>query len=201
MKLRFLALVVGLVVFAGSAYAQIGIYVGPNFTHISNSQADTGTFAFLGSGNTSKMFSGADFGVYDQFWHGQSVDAGADMRVNIQRGAGAHLNEFLIGARVAAAHPMAWSLKPYGELLGGEGSTNPATNPVSRSKATFAIMGGVEKPLGKHVDWRVIEVGYGSLQTVSTGLVTGAANPPGSSTLINFSTGIVFRFPEKKLIP
>ncbi len=196
MKLRLLALLAGLAL-TGVAHAQIGIYATPTFSRASNSTPDTGTFAFLGTNNTSRVFSGVSFGAYDQLAHTPLLDAGVDLRVGIQKGGNAHLNEFLIGARVAF-HPVSIPLRPYVELLGGVGGTRAATNPVTVNRGTYGGFAGVEYPLSKHVDFRVIEIGYQSLQTVSTQAVTGViqTQSPSATRLLNFSTGIVFRLPQ-----
>jgi hypothetical protein len=45
------------------------------------------------------------------------------------------------------------------------------------------------------VDFRVIEVGYGSLKTVSSATVGAGGNIAiPASTLLHFSSGLVFRF-------
>jgi len=43
------------------------------------------------------------------------------------------------------------------------------------------------------VDWRVIEVGYGSVITMSSYLYGPTSQP--AAKLLNFSTGFVFRIP------
>ena len=50
MKLRFLAVAAVLALTGLRAHAQIGLYFNPVVSRISNSTADTGPFAFLGSG-------------------------------------------------------------------------------------------------------------------------------------------------------
>jgi hypothetical protein len=44
------------------------------------------------------------------------------------------------------------------------------------------------------VTWRVVEVGYSSLDTAGAGTIGLTASIP-SSTLINFSSGLTFRLP------
>jgi hypothetical protein len=59
----------------------------------------------------------------------------------------------------------------------------------------YGIFAGVDYPLGHHVDFRIFEVGYGSLATVSSATVGAGGNVAiPSSTLIHFSSGLVFRF-------
>jgi len=48
--------------------------------------------------------------------------------------------------------------------------------------------------LNRHIDWRVIEVGYGSVTTISSYLYSGPVVVP-AAQLLNFSTGFVFRIP------
>jgi hypothetical protein len=201
MKLRLFVLLAGLTVMTAAAQAQIGVYFAPTFTRVSNSTPDPGVFAFLGQNKTSQVFSGIGFGAFDQFAHTPLLDAGVDLRVNIQKGANAHLNDFLLGARVAF-HPFVMPLKPYVEVLGGVGGTRAATNPIYQNRATYEGLAGVEYKLAKHIDWRVVEVGYQSLSTINTPAVTKvtASSLPGASTLLNFSTGFVFTIPQH-LIP
>ena len=193
---RAVLLMMGVGSFAVGAKAQIGIYGAPTFARVSNSTPDPGVYAFLGANSTSRVFSGIEVGAYDQLVHSGSLDAGVDLRATIQKGANAHLNEFLIGGRVQY-HASGSRLKPYAELLGGVGGSRAATNPIYKSKATYGGFAGLDYQLGKYVDLRAIEVGYSSLSTVSTAAVTAAAIQPGSSSLIHISAGIVFRLPQR----
>jgi hypothetical protein len=192
MKLSLLASVVGFVVATGAAQAQIGIYITPVGVHVSNPTPDTGVFAFLGSGETSRTFAGVGFGFYDDFHHSGSIDAGIDIRDSIVRGAGAHLNSFLLGPRIAFK-PTSAPVKPYLQAEIGVGTTRAATNPASLSRFLYNVAGGVDWTIAPHIDFRVIEIGYGSVQTISSG-VFGDVNNPTNSQLINFSSGLVFRF-------
>ncbi len=197
--MRAVLLVVGVVCVAGGAKAQIGIYGAPAFARVSNSTPDPGIYAFLGANSTSQVFSGVEVGAYDQLVHSGPVAAGVDLRGTIQKGANAHLNEFLIGGRVQYNAPGS-RLKPYAEVLGGVGGSRAATNPVYKSKATYGGFAGLDYQVGKYVDIRAIEVGYSSLTTISTAAVQAAATQPPASSLIHFSAGIVFRLPQR-IIP
>src|SRR6185437_5088050 len=55
MRLRYVLAAVVLAAVAASASAQVGVYVNPVFTRISNSTPDTGPFAFLGEGATARI--------------------------------------------------------------------------------------------------------------------------------------------------
>ncbi|PMX77700.1 hypothetical protein C1X47_32770, partial [Pseudomonas sp. MPR-R2A2] len=81
-------------------------------TRISNSQADSGVFSFLGDGTTSRMFWGANIGGYYDRWHGEKFDAGIDIRDQIIGANNARENNFLLGARVVAKS-LSPSWRPY----------------------------------------------------------------------------------------
>lgn len=212
MKLPLLAAVAGLALAAAAAQAQnqplaqpeapsqsqyqtehkVAIYFNPVFSHISN-DADTGVFAFLGSGVTSRMFYGFDIGAYDDFLHSSSHVIGADLRGSFLRGNGAHLNSFLVGPRVVFK-PQS-KLKPYVEGLIGVARSRAATNPRGFSAFQYEVLGGADYSFSPHVDFRMIEVGYSSAQTIGSGVFTGnGGNNILTSRMINFSTGLVFRF-------
>lgn len=195
MNLRFATLTGTLILATCSAHAQIGVYATPIFTRATNAKPDSGDFSFLGAGATSRVFSGFGFGAYDDLFHSGRIDAGIDMRASIQNGNGAHLNQFLVGARVAF-RPASVPIKPYVELYGGVGGTRAALNPLYANKPEFGVATGLDYHLRRHVDFRVIEVGVSSLQAISSGLVQGTTALPPSARLLNVSTGIVFRFPQ-----
>lgn len=192
MKFRFFALVVGFALTTVAAYAQVGLYLNPIATRVSNSQADTGPFAFLGSNNTSKMFYGVDMGGYYNFYQQGKNEAGLDVRDSIVHGNNASLNSFLLGIRVATK-PFANPLKPYVQVSVGVGTSRPPTSTVRINRAQYGIFGGADYALNKHVDFRVVEVGFNSLLTASTTTIAGTGNIP-ASKLISVSTGFVFRF-------
>jgi hypothetical protein len=175
-----------------AARAQVGVYLNPVGIHVSNSTADTGPFAFLGENSTSRTFYGVNFGGYYDFFHTDKADVGVDFRDSYTKGNNASLNSFLLGVRVAAK-PIKYSFKPYAQLSVGVGSTKPPHSTVHISRFAYDIYGGVDYTLAKHVDFRVVEVGYGSLSTVSSANFNGQNSIP-SSRLLSISTGLVFRF-------
>jgi hypothetical protein len=193
MKLRFLAALAGFVMAAGVAQAQIGIYTTPIFSRISNSAPDPGTFAFLGPNTTSRLFAGFGIGAYDDLYHSGNLEAGLDLRGNILRGNGAQLNSFLFGARAAYKSAERPNIKPYFQVGIGVGSSKAATNPVHISKLEYNVAAGLDYSFATHVDFRVIEIGYGSVQTISTNAID-QVGPVSNSQMVNFSTGLVFRF-------
>lgn len=192
MKLRFLAPCLTFALMTMAAHAQIGLYVNPAFTHVSNSQLDSGPFAFLGDNTTSRMFYGANIGGYDDFFHAKKVNVGVDIRDSIVKGNNASLNSFLIGVRVSGKGTKT-PFKPYAQLSGGVGSSKPPHSSAHLNRAGYAVFGGLDYAFAKHVDFRMVEVGYGSVGTVSSANFGGEI-PQSSSRLLTISTGLVFRF-------
>ena len=196
MKLRFVlpALLLGILslVSARTAHAQVGLYLNPVVTRVGISTPDSGPFAFLGDNTTSRFFGGLDFGGYWDFVHKPGYGAGLDVRDTIVHGNNADLNTFSVAARVAG-NPVKYGLRPYAELAAGAGRSRAPTSNVHITKAEWGIFGGLDYPLGKHVDFRVIELGYGTVTTISSQQERAGTSIPAAS-LFNMSSGLVFRF-------
>jgi hypothetical protein len=183
MKLRFLAPALVLAITTIAAHAQVGIYVNPVVSRISNSTADTGPFAFLGSGETSQIFGGVDFGAYYDFAHFSKANVGVDVRDALEHGNNASLNSFLVGLRLAAK-PMAFAgLKPYAQFSVGEARTKAPKSDAHINRLQYGIYVGADKALARHVDWRIIEVGYGSVDTISSQTFGGPVPIPAARIL------------------
>lgn len=193
MNFRYLALAVGLALTTLAAHAQVGLYINPVAIRISNSQADTGPFAFLGENSKSNIFYGVNIGGYYNFYQQGKTEVGLDIRDSITNGNSATLNSFLVGIRVAIA-PFKRPLKPYLQASVGVGTTRPPTSSVRSNRAQFGVFGGADYTLSRHVDFRVVEIGFNSLTTASSSTIGGTGNIP-ASKLLSFSTGLVFRFP------
>ncbi len=203
MKLRYLASVVTLALTTVAAHAQsqdaptqgnVGIYLNPIAIRASNSVADTGPFAFLGQKSTSNVFYGYNLGGFYDFLHSGNLTAGFDMRFADLHANDAMLKNFLIGIRVSG-QPFKRKFKPYIQASIGEGATKAPNSLVRVKKVDYGVFGGVDYPIQRHVDFRVFEIGYGSLTTVSSASVGAGGNfAVPSATLINFSSGLVFRF-------
>ena len=177
----------------GVGPTDVGLYVNPIGIGIRNSMADTGTFAFLGDNTTSRTFYGAAIGGYVNFFHAQKYDAGLDIRDVLVSANNARLNSFLVGGRIVAK-PLAEKFKPYVQLSVGVGSSKAPHSTVHISKFEYGIYGGLDYTLAKHVDFRAVELGYGSVSTINSGNFNGATTFP-SSSLFSVSTGLVFRIP------
>jgi hypothetical protein len=194
MKLRSIAAVAVLVFATVAAHAQTGLYFNPVAIRVGNPTADTGPQAFLGQNSTSQVFYGYDFGGYYDFFHSGPLSVGFDVRESDLHANNAMLRSFLVGARVSAK-PFTRPIKPYAQFSFGLGTTKAPTNTVHVSKFDYVLYGGIDYTLQKHIDFRVVEIGYGSVTTVSTATVGGGGTQyiP-ASTQISFSSGLVFRF-------
>lgn len=176
-----------------AAHAQAGLYLNPIALRVSNSVADTGPYAFLGQNTTSRMFYGVNFGGYYDLLPGQKFNLGVDLRDSIVHGNNASLNSFLIGPRLAAK-PLRYRLRPYIQPEVGLGTSRSPTTLIHISKIQYGIFGGLDAAINAHVDFRVVEVGYGSVTTVSSETVGGTAAIPAAGVL-SISSGLVFRIP------
>jgi hypothetical protein len=196
MKLRYLATVVLLALTTVAAHAQagVGLYFNPVAIRASNSVADSSSYAFLGQNSTSQVFYGYDIGAFWDFYHAGKVAVGMDMRYADLHANNALLRDFLVGVRVSG-QPFKRPFKPYVMASFGDGTTKAPLSTVHVSKLDYGFFGGVDYSLGKHVDFRVAEIGYGALTTVSSGTVGGGGNTffP-ADKMLNFSSGLVFRF-------
>jgi hypothetical protein len=194
MKLRFFAAIaVAFFLTSIAAHAQAGIYVNPIASYITNSVADSGPFAFLGQNSKSNVFWGVSMGGYYNFYQQPKLDVGVDVRDTIQHGNGAMVNNFLVGIR-AQGSPFKRPFKPYGQLAVGAGTTHAPTNSLRITRATGVFTGGVDYTLNHRFDWRIFELSYGTLATVSTSSVGSGPSIP-NSHLWNFSTGFVIKIP------
>jgi hypothetical protein len=194
MKLRSIAAVAVLALATLAAHAQVGLYFNPVAIRVGNSSADAGPYAFLGQNSTSQVFYGYGFGGYYDFLHAGPIAAGFDVRESDLHANNAMLRSFLVGARVSAK-PFSRPIKPYLQASVGVSTTKAPASTVHVSKFDYALYGGVDYTLQKHVDFRVLEIGYGSLTTVSSADVGGGGtlNIPAASQ-VSFSSGLVFRF-------
>jgi hypothetical protein len=194
------SLIVGVLIAAApiAIHAQTGIYVNPMAMRISTAKADSGLYAFLGQNSTSAVFWGVNFGAYHDFKTPYSFMAGLDVHDSILHGNGAEINNFDAGLRISG-HPSAnhVGFKPYIEPFIGSATTRAPFTVIRQTRLEYGVSGGVDYETHHHVDFRLIEVGYTSLTTISTE-TTGGAPPntpiPGSQG-ITFSAGFVFRFP------
>jgi hypothetical protein len=204
MRLRFVLAAVVLAAVAASARAQVGVYLNPVFTRISNSTPDSGPFAFLGQGATSRNLGGLDFGGYYDITHGPGMKLGADVRDTIVHSGNASLNIFSVAARVEAP-PLTRGIRPYVQLAAGAGTSKSDESLVHATRGMFGVFAGIDYPINRHLDFRVVELGYGSITTINS-YIYGGPTPIGASRMVHISSGLVFRFgvpggPKKEKSP
>ena len=72
-------------------------------------------------------------------------------------------------------------------------SRKAAQAQIHATRGMFGIFGGVDYPLTRIIDFRVVELGYGGV-TVQNSYIYGGPNPIGSSRMVYVSSGLVFRF-------
>lgn len=192
MKLWFSVLLSALFLMVLPSRAQMGVYINPIGIRVSNSQPDTGIYAFLGDGTTSRMFWGANIGFYDDFFHGDKVDVGVDIRDAVVGGNNARLNSFLVGGRVVMKS-ISPKWRPYVQFSGGVGTTRAPHTALRVNRGQYGIFGGADYKLNRYFDLKVAEVGYGSLPTVSTSSFGNSTASYPSSKLLQVSWGLVIR--------
>jgi len=193
LKLQFAAVALGLALASAAAHAQGALYVNPIAIHVGISTADNSVFSFLGANTTSRMFYGVNLGgYYDIPMQNKKYEVGVDLHDSILHGNNALLNSFLVGPRVAFRTDK--RLHPYIEPEIGVGSTRAPNTGIKINKVEYGIYGGADFNLNRHVNWRVAEIGYSSLQTASAGTIGVTASIP-SAQLITITTGFTFRLP------
>jgi hypothetical protein len=133
--------------------------------------------------NVNDWGYGGGFGLYSDFQKIPFGKVGADIRLQFTRPASnTTLTSFLVGPRLVV-HPHVIPLNPYAEFLFGGGHFSYGNNSPSTTQFDWRALGGLDKTVLPHLDWRVIEVSYGQLNTYS-----GHLRP------VTFSTGVVLRF-------
>ncbi len=189
--------------FAASAHAQFGVYGAVtlnNLTGQSNSPAAPATYT-SGSQAFPLTYQGVNpiggtGGVYYDFKTFGPVKIGADVRgviTNAKRGAevqfqgsGVHIGSVLGGARFVFHTPFA-PIKPYLEPAVGVARTDFGIQTQRVSALEYHLFAGADLKVLPVLDWRVVELGYGGLDSFGT----NSHNYP----LKSISTGIVFHFP------
>ncbi|HEY3991178.1 MAG TPA: hypothetical protein VGM02_17895 [Acidobacteriaceae bacterium] len=132
--------------------------------------------------NTNDWGYGGGFGLYSDFYKMPFAKLGGDIRFQFTRPASSTtLFSTLVGPRLAL-HPKVVPLNPYAEFLFGAGHFSYGNNSPSTTQFDWRVLGGLDKTVLPHLDWRVVEVSYGQLDTYS-----GRLRP------ITISTGIVLR--------
>jgi hypothetical protein len=192
MRLRYVLAAVVLAAVAASARAQVGVYINPVFTKISNNVADTGPYAFLGDGATSRNFGGVDFGAYYNISRAPGMKFGVELRDTTVHSNNASLNIFSVAGRVESA-PLTHGIRAYAEIAAGAANSKAQQSQVHTTRGMFGIFGGIDYPLTRNIDFRIVELGFAGV-TVQNSSILGGPSPIGSSRMVQVSSGLVFRF-------
>jgi opacity protein-like surface antigen len=178
------------------ARAQLGVYGTFNAARL-NLPVD--------NSNSDNWAYGGGAGAYLQHGHFVFLSAGLDLRFEDLKGSSSgsgystSYNETAgyIGPRLAF-RPHILPVQPYVEALVGAAHIQDTNNvqeltpngiltvntSPSETKFSYQIVGGLDYTLLPRIDWRVAEVGYGTLKAFGD-----SVNP------ISVSTGIVIRLP------
>ena len=171
-----------------AARAQLALYA----TVDADRRSQSNLFAFppAGSSNDSSTWLyGPTVGVYYDFIHLGPLVAGVDLRGEFVRGSGYTRNSGLGGVRVAIKPPIL-PIKPYVQGSLGVAHTNGPGSPTYANNLEYRIAGGLDLTVLPRIDWRILEVGGGSLVNYSFGSGFNQSN-----SLLSFGTGLVFRVP------
>jgi hypothetical protein len=207
MKLRSLAPALALVLALGlapAAHAQSGIY----FTFESQQFTQEGIYAHPGThGNIDKPWLyGAGYGAYYTIhtvpvlnrvpvirkFH-SPVNIGLDGRGETLRlseyGSQLDREDGYISLRFSPKHEFGGTM-PYAFGGFGIGHTRIPFHANYQNNIAYIFGVGVDKKIGKHIDWRVVEADGGFLNSYAVGF---GALPNQSNYQITLGTGIVFR--------
>jgi hypothetical protein len=176
---RLLCALFALILFAAgnlaTAHAQTAVYgqfSASHFNSLPNSTIPLNEWGY-----------GGGFGLYSDFYKVPFGKVGADVRFQFVRPASnTTLFSALVGPRLVL-HPKVVPLNPYAEFLFGPGHFSYGNNSPSTTQFDWRVLGGLDKTVLPHLDWRVVEVSYGQLNTYA-----GHVRP------VTLSTGIVLRF-------
>ena len=176
-------------VVTATSHAQTGIYA----TFDASRYVDKNVF-FTPPANSDNSESGwlygPTVGLYSDFIHAGPIRLGTDVRGEFIRGANnASRNDVLLGLRFAVKPPVL-PIKPYVQGSAGVAFTHGPGSGNSSTNLLYRVAGGVDYTILPHLDWRVIEVGEGSLVNYSFGSGLHQSN-----SLLTLGTGIVLRLP------
>ncbi len=193
------------------AHAQFGVYGTVTLNDLSGIQSSpSAPSTYTANGTTFPITYvhnldplGGTGGVFYDFKTLGPVRLGADVRGVITdgkrgaelqaQGSGVRIASALAGVRVVFHTPLP-SLKPYVEPAFGLGRSdfgllvNSVGKPAPVNALEYHVFAGVDLRALPVLDWRVVEIGYGGLDSFGT----GAHNYP----LKSVSTGVVIHFPR-----
>jgi hypothetical protein len=142
-----------------------------------------GTFLSGNNSGDGNVVRGVTLGAYFARSHAAFFSFGVDARGTHQTSTDGvtQLTGGLIGPRLAFRTPVL-GFKPYVEALGGAAHVEyiKSNEGVSTTNFQYQLLGGADLTVLPHIDWRVLEFGYGGIFTpgdvlqpkpISTGVV------------------------------
>ena len=178
MKRNFLAAVLAiLVVFAGRANAQFGVYGQFNGTHDSS---------------ISGWYHGFTIGGYDDMAGAGPVHVGFDIRGSYANNSQYHYRSFLFGPRLAVKPPVL-PIRPFIQAaVGFGGNRYTGASPINThysNKVQYGVIGGLDYTIFPNIDVRLPEIDYIRMSAVSS-----VPNAP-KVNLVGLGFGLVVRLP------
>src|SRR6185437_5088051 len=97
---------------------------------------------------------------YYNITHGPGMKFGVDVRDTTVHSNNASLNVFSLGGRLEGT-PLAGGIRPYAQIAAGLATSKAQQTQVHTNRGMFGIFAGIDYPLNRHVDFRIVELGYG----------------------------------------
>ena len=182
MRLHLQGILLALTFSTVAASAQVGIYGNFAAVNLSNNGGGANFWSY-----------GPGAGLYYDFLHFGPIRIGADLRGNRLWGNEVDYWSGLGGVRLVVKPPVL-PFRVYVQGSAGVGGSKASGNtgnlPNSYSnKFQYDVFGGTDFTLLPHIDWRVVELGYGRMSGVNAGTTAP------SSGVFTLSSGIVLRLP------
>jgi len=192
-RFALIPLVVALFAIPAARAQTVSIYGTANPAYLNHLYTITSTippqYTLAGS-----WFVGANAGVTINLPPSGPVSVGIDFRGGPEIGTPG-LGSALAGIKLGFKQPL-FHLKPYIQLSTGfleqRHQTGSAVYAYTDNESYFGaeLFGGVDYPIARHIDLRMLEVGLGTTHVVITNGINTTAHPE----FLSLSSGIVFNF-------
>jgi hypothetical protein len=188
MKLRWLAIFLGIAISSAPTHAQVGVYGKFDSVRLTATSVGSSTQA-------TTWFEGPGVGVYYDFLQLGPIAIGADLRGDLGWGSQQRYRSALFGLRLVVKPPLL-PIRPYIQGSVGAGGSRYDTAPISgdtsytySTKFQYQVAAGLDYTLLPHLDLRAAEFEYGRMSGISSGVTAPVA------TIFTLSAGLVVRFP------
>jgi len=165
--------------------ALMAVVLAPNMAHSQVSfYGDFSASKLTYQSNTSVLY-GPSIGAFVNVADLKIVKLSADLRATFTGSSGVRLDGIVVGPRFERDIKFL-KLKPYAEFMVGFARYNNGLNQVASSStdAQLQFIGGVDRSVARHFDWRIFDYSYMQYYGLSQ-----LYNPQ------TFSTGVVFHLP------